>query len=132
MFEKLFKRPSAIARQLEAPLASERASFLAQRAEEGAARDTLVRLSRELLVVVRELDLTSSYSIPLAAVETAAERRGQTTEAPPSGSHASVAAGLFRPDCHRLASVLGPVVHPGTSTEALCPAGRCLHQLLDP
>jgi site-specific recombinase XerD len=74
MFEKLFKRPSAIARQLEAPLASERASFLAQRAEEGAARDTLVRLSRELLVVVRELDLTSSYSITLAAVETAAER----------------------------------------------------------
>ena len=74
MFEKLFKRPSAIARQLEAPLASERASLLAQRAEEGAARDTLVRLSRELLVVVRELDLTSSYSITLAAVETAAER----------------------------------------------------------
>jgi len=74
MFEKLFKRPSTIARQLAAPLASERASFLAQRAEEGAARDTLVRLARELLVVVRELDLTSSDSITLAAVETAAER----------------------------------------------------------
>jgi site-specific recombinase XerD len=74
MFEKLFKRPSAIARQLAAPLASERASFLGQRAEEGAARDTLVRLARELLVVVRELDLTSSYLITLAAVEAAAER----------------------------------------------------------
>jgi site-specific recombinase XerD len=74
MFEKLFKQPSAIARQLAAPLASERASFLAQRAEQGVARDTLVRLARELLVVVRELDLTSSDSITLAAVETAAER----------------------------------------------------------
>jgi site-specific recombinase XerD len=74
MFEKLFKRPSAIARQLAAPLASERASFLAQRAEEGAARETLVRLARELLVVVRELDLTSSDSITLMAVERAAER----------------------------------------------------------
>jgi integrase/recombinase XerD len=73
MFEKLFKQPSAIARQLAAPLAAERASFLAQRAEDGAARDTLVRLARELLVVVRELDLTSD-SITLAAVEAAAER----------------------------------------------------------
>ncbi len=74
MFEKLFKRPSVIARQLAAPLASERASFLAQRAEQGAARDTLVRLARQLLVVVRELDLTSGDSITLGAIETAAER----------------------------------------------------------
>ncbi|MGB5833939.1 MAG: site-specific integrase [Thiohalocapsa sp.] len=74
MFEKLFKRPSVIARQLAAPLASERASVLAQRAEQGAARDTLVRLARQLLVVVRELDLTSGDSITLAAIETEAER----------------------------------------------------------
>jgi len=74
MFEKLFKRPSPIARQLAAPLASERASFLAQRAEDGAARDTLMHLARELVAVARELDLTSSCSITLAAVEAAAER----------------------------------------------------------
>lgn len=74
MFEKLFKRPSAIARQREAPLASERASFLAQRAEDGAAPDTLVRLARELVVVVQELDLTSSHFITLEAVRAAAER----------------------------------------------------------
>jgi len=74
MFDKLFKQPCALSRQLKGPLASERASFLAQRAEEGAARDTLVRLARELLVVVRELDLTSSYLITLAAVETVAGR----------------------------------------------------------
>jgi integrase/recombinase XerD len=74
MFDKLFKRPRTIARQLEAPLASERASFLAQRAEDGVAPETLVRLARELLVVVQGLDLTSSHLITLAAVEAAAER----------------------------------------------------------
>jgi len=77
MFDKLFKRPRTIARQLEAPLASERASFLAQRAEDGAAPDTLVRLARELVVVVRELDLASSHLITPAAVEAAAERWGR-------------------------------------------------------
>jgi site-specific recombinase XerD len=74
MFDKLFKRPRTIARQLGAPLASERASFLAQRAVAGAAPDTLVRLARELIVVVQELDLTSSHLITLTAVEAAAER----------------------------------------------------------
>ena len=48
MFEKLFKRPSALSRQSEGPLASERAAFLAQRAEDGAALGTLVRLAREM------------------------------------------------------------------------------------
>ncbi len=74
MFDKLFKRPCTITRQREAPLAAERASFLAQRAKDGAAPDTLVRLARELLVVVQELDLTSSHLITREAVEAAAER----------------------------------------------------------
>lgn len=74
MFDKLFKRPCTIARQLKAPLASERASFLAKRAADGAAPDTLVRVARELVVVVRELDLTSSHLITPPAVEAAAER----------------------------------------------------------
>jgi integrase/recombinase XerD len=74
MFDKLFKRPSAIARQRGAPLASERASFLARRAEDGMALETLVRLARELVVVVQELELSSSHLITRAAVEAAAER----------------------------------------------------------
>jgi integrase/recombinase XerD len=74
MFDQLFKQPCALLRHKNAPLASERASFLAQRAEEGAALGTLVRLARELLVVVQELDLTSSPSISLETVQAAAER----------------------------------------------------------
>jgi len=73
MFDKLFKRPSTIARHLNAPLASERASFLSQCAEDGAAPDTLVRIARELVVVVRELDLASGHLVTPAAVDSAAE-----------------------------------------------------------
>ena len=42
MFDQLFKQPCALLRHRNAPLASERASFLAQRAEGGAAPDTSV------------------------------------------------------------------------------------------
>ena len=74
MFDLLFKQPSALARQRNAPLAPERASFLTQRAEEGAARGTLVRLARELLVVVKELDLANNDMITPLAIEAAANR----------------------------------------------------------
>jgi integrase/recombinase XerD len=74
MFDQLFKQPCALSRQRNAPLSSERASFLAQRAEEGAAPGTLVRLARELLVVVQELDLTDNNVITPPAIERAANR----------------------------------------------------------
>ncbi len=73
MFDQLFKQPCARLRQRNAPFASERASFLAQRAEEGAAPGTLVRLARELLVIVQELDLTNNYAITPRAIEAAAD-----------------------------------------------------------
>jgi len=73
MFDQLFKQPRALWRHRNAPFASERASFLAQRAEEGVAQGTLVRLARELLVIVQELDLSSSHSISLETVQAAAE-----------------------------------------------------------
>ena len=75
MFDQLFKQPCALSRQRNAPLASERASFLAQRAEDGAAPGTLVRLARELLIVVQELDLTNNDDvITPQAIEAAADR----------------------------------------------------------
>ncbi len=74
MFDQLFKQPCARLRQRNAPLASERASFLAQRAKEGAAPGTLVRLARELLVIVQELDLTNNYTITPLAIEAGADR----------------------------------------------------------
>ena len=74
MFDQLFKQPCALSRQRNAPLASERASFLAQRAEDGAAPGTLVRLARELLVIVQELDLKQQHLITPLAIEAAADR----------------------------------------------------------
>lgn len=74
MFDQLFKQPCALARQRNAPLASERAAFLAQRAEDGSAPDTLVRLARELLVVVQELDLANNDVITPLVIEAAADR----------------------------------------------------------
>ncbi|MGB5519229.1 MAG: tyrosine-type recombinase/integrase [Gammaproteobacteria bacterium] len=74
MFDQLFKQPCALSRQRNAPLAAERASFLAQRAEDGAALGTLVRLARELLVIVQELDLANNDVITPLAIEAAADR----------------------------------------------------------
>ena len=74
MFDQLFKQPCALSRQRNAPLASERASFLTQRAEGGAAPGTLVRLARELLVIVQELDLANNDVITPLAIEAAADR----------------------------------------------------------
>ena len=74
MFDQLFKQRCALSRQRNAPLASERASFLAQCAEDGAAQGSLVRLARELLVIVQELDLTNNDMITPLAIEAAADR----------------------------------------------------------
>ena len=59
MFENLFKQPGALSRHRDGPLAAERAAYLAHREKTGAALETLVRLARELLVVVQELDPTT-------------------------------------------------------------------------
>ena len=74
MFEQLFKQPCALLRHQNAPLAAERASFLAKRAKNGAAPSTLVKLARELFVIVQELDLANNEMITPLAIEVAAER----------------------------------------------------------
>jgi site-specific recombinase XerD len=74
MFEKLYKQRGALLRHLHAPLVAERASFLSRRAEQDAAPDTLLRLARELLVIVHELDLANGVMITPQAIEAAADR----------------------------------------------------------
>lgn len=74
MFDQLFKQPCAVLRHQNAPLAAERASFLAKRAKNGAAPSTLVKLARELFVIVQELDLANNEMITPLAIEVAAER----------------------------------------------------------
>jgi site-specific recombinase XerD len=72
MFETLFKYPAVISRHHEAPLASERKSYLVHRARDGTSLATLQRIARELYVIVREMDLRST-TINHDAIESAAE-----------------------------------------------------------
>jgi len=55
MFDKLFTRPSVIARHQNAPYAEERRRYLVHCAENGYRRGSLVFLARELLWVARRL-----------------------------------------------------------------------------
>jgi site-specific recombinase XerD len=72
MFASLFKYPAVVSRHREAPLASDRESYLVHRAKDGTSLATLRRIARELLVIVREMDLRPT-SISADAIESAAE-----------------------------------------------------------
>jgi integrase/recombinase XerD len=74
MFEELFNYPAVLSRHLKSPLVSERKSYLAHRARDGTSRGTLLRIARELLVIVREMDLDSQVLIRAEAIESAADR----------------------------------------------------------
>lgn len=85
MFKRLFRYPSVVSRHRGAPCASERESYLAHRAADGASLGTLHRLARELLVIVHEMDL-KPRSISVDAIESAAaswsrrqKRRGRAS-----------------------------------------------------
>jgi len=73
MYEKLFKYPGVLSRHQEAPFFRERESYLSQRGMDGAAPTTLRRIARELLVIVREMELSSTI-VSVEAIESAAEQ----------------------------------------------------------
>ena len=52
MLEKLFNYPAVLSRHRKAPLFEERDRYLAYRAADGCAHETLLRIARELLQVV--------------------------------------------------------------------------------
>lgn len=74
MFEELFNYPAVLARHLKVPLVSERRSYLAYRARDGTARETLLRIARELLVIVGEMDLNSQAPVSVDTIASAAGR----------------------------------------------------------
>ena len=74
MFEKLFNSPAVLFRHLNAPFVRERENYLIHRARDGTAKETLLRIARELLIIVREMDLCSQKLISIKAIESAAER----------------------------------------------------------
>lgn len=85
MFDVLFSYPKIRARHRTATGAAERERYLTHCAAQGLARETLLRIARELLVVAERLDVTSGNQITRREVEEAARnwvrhqrRRGRT------------------------------------------------------
>lgn len=72
MFEVLFVHPKALARHRTGPAATERERYLVHCAERGAARETLLRIARELLVIAERLDVTADKSITPREIAAAA------------------------------------------------------------
>lgn len=60
MFESLFQNPTVVARHREVPAVDERQRFLLHRANEGAARRTLLRIARELLVIAKNINVAGA------------------------------------------------------------------------
>src|SRR3954453_22488318 len=85
MFDVLFAYPKIRERHKTAAGAAERERYLTHCASQGLARETLLRIARELLVVAERLDVTGGNQITRQKVEAAARnwvrhqrRRGRT------------------------------------------------------
>ena len=74
MFNTLFHYPRVLARHRQGPSAQARERYLTHCADQGAARGTLLRTARELLVIAQRLDITTDHMISTRQVEAAAER----------------------------------------------------------
>jgi integrase/recombinase XerD len=74
IFDVLFHYPRVLARHRHGPSAQARARYLTHCADQGAARGTLLRAARELLVIAQRLDLTTDRLISLQELEAAAGR----------------------------------------------------------
>jgi site-specific recombinase XerD len=76
MFEQLFRRSKALARQRTGPLAGERLAYLTHLAQQGMARATRREAALYLLIVAHQLRLAQrpAQTIPLAEVQRRATR----------------------------------------------------------
>jgi integrase/recombinase XerD len=73
MFEDLFANPKVVARHREGPEASRRLRYLEHCADQGAARGTLLRTARELLVIAERLDLAGDRRVGREEIDAAAQ-----------------------------------------------------------
>lgn len=72
MFDALFTYPAVLARHQTGPGAAERGRYLAHCAGQGLARETLLRIARELLVVAQRIDVTAGHRFTRREIEVAA------------------------------------------------------------
>jgi hypothetical protein len=87
MFETLIQYPRVLARHREGPAADERQRFLIHQAKEGAARGTLLRTARELLVIAKKINITSGKLIDKHDIEEAAVKWARQQQPSPSGQN---------------------------------------------
>ena len=73
MFEVLFAYPKVLARHQAGPAAADRERYLAHCAGQGAARETLLRVARELLVIAERIDVTAGKPVTRAEIDAAAQ-----------------------------------------------------------
>lgn len=73
MFEDLFAYPKVVARHRDGPKASKRLRYLKHLADQRAARETLLRTARELLVIAQRLDLSGDRCVRQAEIDAAAQ-----------------------------------------------------------
>jgi hypothetical protein len=74
MFEILYRYPRVLARHLDAPAAEERDRFVTHCAETGAARESVLHLASELLLVAQRLDIDGTRAIKPEEICSAADR----------------------------------------------------------
>ena len=74
MFETLFKYSRVLARHRGGPAAEERERFLIHRTNEGAARSTLLRTARDLLIIAKNIDVNADKAIGSHDLEVAAAK----------------------------------------------------------
>jgi len=74
MFETLYRYSRVLARHLEGPAAEERDRFVAHFASGGAARESVLHMASELLVVAQRLDLSGVRAITSGEIGSAADR----------------------------------------------------------
>ena len=86
MFEQLFERPHALARQRNGPAAEERRRYLAHCAEQQMARRTLRLIALYLLIVAKALRLADRPDelITRAEIEAEADRWANRQPRPPA------------------------------------------------
>jgi site-specific recombinase XerD len=73
MFEELFFYPKVVARHRDGPEFSKRLCYIKHLAEQCAARETLLRTARELLVIAERLNLSEGRRVGQAEIDAAAQ-----------------------------------------------------------
>src|SRR5208283_1247107 len=120
MFEILFKRPYAIARHRNGPLAAQRRRYLTYCGEHGVKIPTLQVLAGYLLIIIKylKLDKRSNDLIPLAEMEAAAARWANRRPHPPKWKTKRFARRRFLRDARRWLQFMGRLEQPVTAPHA--------------